>query len=414
MFDFLKKSLWSFTSVILRSVSTLLVNKIFAVQYGPTGITLLAHFQNLVGIITQIPNDGVNRGIIKYWSGNELSGKQKHKLFTAGFIFNLILFLILTTSILFSQQYFFRDFRINPDDTTFFLLFFSGIFLFLIHLFLLSILLSFQNIKVYSILNMITSVILLVVIYFISAKNPLLYALLAFIFAQAAGLVFSLYYVLKKGYIKFKKASLPPDGFQKLGEFVLMAISVLVFGKLTDFIIRDYAIQHFGFHLTGLWQSVVKISDSYMMLFINTVGIVYYPQVSALIFDTEQLRIYLKDVLRIVLVVSIVGLSLIYLFREPVLILLFDQNFLPAEELMPFQLIGDFFCLLAYLLTYIISAQARTLTFILLEAASALMYFGLVLLFSSLYGIEGIPIAHAARYGLLLLILIILNKRILF
>lgn len=414
MYDFLKKSLWSFSSVILRSLSTLLVNKIFAVQYGTTGITLLAHFQNLVSIITQIPNDGVNRGMIKYWSGNELSLNQKHRLFSAGFLFNVILFLILTTSMLFSQQYFFRDFQISLKDSTFFLLFFTGIFLFLIHLFLLSILLSFQKIKVYSMLNMITSVILLVVIYLISIDNPLLYALLAFILAQASGLLFSLYYVIRHGYIKLKKASLPPEGFNRLGEFVLMALSVMIFGKLTDFIIRDYAIQQFGFHLTGLWQSVVKISDSYMMLFINTVGIVYYPQVSALIFDSEQLRIYLKDVLRIVLVVSLVGLSLVYLFRETVLVILFDQDFIPAEELMPFQLIGDFFCFLAYLLTYIISAQARTLTFILLEAASALIYIGLVLLFSSFYGIEGIPMAHAARYGMLLIILIILNKRILF
>ncbi|MBR9999841.1 MAG: hypothetical protein KFF73_12770, partial [Cyclobacteriaceae bacterium] len=177
---------------------------------------------------------------------------------------------------------------------------------------------------------------------------------------------------------------------------------------------RDYAIQHFGLHLTGLWQSVVRISDSYMMLFINTVGIVYYPQVSALIFDPEQLRKYLKDVLKIVLVVSIIGLSLIYLFREPVLILLFDRNFIPAETLMPYQLIGDFFCFLSYLLTYIISAQARTRTFIILQAGSAILYFGLVLLFSYYFGIAGIPAAHAARYGLLFLILIFLNKRILF
>lgn len=263
-------------------------------------------------------------------------------------------------------------------------------------------------------MNMATSLMLLAVIYTISGENSLLYALLAYIIAQASGLIFSFFYVLKNKYLRLNKASLPPEGFSKLGEFVLMALSVLIFGKLTDFIIRDFAIQHFGLHRTGLWQSVVKISDSYMMLFINTVGIVYYPQVSALIFDSEQLRIYLKDVLRIVLAVSIVGLSLIYLFREPVIIILFDRNFMPAEELMPFQLIGDFFCFLAYLLTYIISAQARTLTFILLQAGSAIMYFALVLLFSSLYGIEGIPMAHAIRYGLLLLILIILNKRILF
>ena len=412
--NFLKQSIWSFVSVIFRALSSILVNKIFALQYGTAGITLLAHFQNLISIITQIPNDGINRGIIKYWSGDELTKHEKHRILTAGFLFNLILFLVLVTITLLFQSYFFRDFEINLDNSIFFTLFFSGILLYLIHLFLLSVILSFRKIKIYSIINMIASLILLAVIYLISATNPLLYALLAFIFSHASGLVFSLYFVLKNKYVSMVRASLPTDGFVKLGEFVLMAFSVLIFGKLTDFIIRDYAIQHFGLHHTGLWQSVVKISDSYMMLFINTVGIVYYPQVSALIFDPDQLRIYLKDVLRIVLVVSIVGLSLIYLFRDPVIIILFDRNFLPAEELMPFQLVGDFFCFLSYLLTYIISAQARTRTFISLQAGSAFIYIGLVFLFSSIYNIEGIPMAHAARYGLLLVILIILNKRILF
>jgi PST family polysaccharide transporter len=261
---------------------------------------------------------------------------------------------------------------------------------------------------------MITSIIILVVIYIFSEKSTLLYTLLAYIFAQGAGLLLSLIYVIRKKYLKIRGASLPPEGFHRLGDFVLMALSVVVFGKLTDFFVRDYAIQHFGLHTTGLWQSVVKISDSYMMLFINTVGIVYYPQVSTLVFDPEKLREYLFDVVRIVLVVSVIGLSLIYLFRAPVLILLFDRDFLPAETLMPFQLIGDFFCFLAYLLTYIISAQARTGTFIVLQAGSAVLYIGLVLIFSNIFGIEGIPAAHAVRYGLLLVFLIFLNKRILF
>ena len=412
MFDFLKKSVWSFTSVVVRSLSSILINKIFAVQFGTAGITLLAHFQNLISIITQIPNDGINRGIIRYWSGDELNFNEKQKLLVAGFLFNIILFLILAIIIVLLQNYFLREFNIELRISTFLILLFSGILLYLIHLFLLSVILSFQKIKVYSVINMIISILLLFVIFLISKRNPLMYTLLALILSQAAGLIFSVYYVIRKKYISIVKATLPPEGFSKLGEFVLMALSVLIFGKFTDFIIRDYAIQHFGLHLTGFWQSVVKISDSYMMLFINTVGIVYYPQVSAMIFNTDQLRVYLQDVLKIVLVVSIVGLSLIYLFREPVLIILFNKDFLPAQELMPFQLIGDFFCFIAYLLTYIISAQARTRIFILLQAGSAILYMGLVFLFSTSYGIEGIPIAHAVRYGLLLLILLILNKRI--
>ncbi len=414
MFDFIKKSTWSLTSVIIRSISTILVNKIFAVQYGPSGITLLAHFQNLISLITQIPNDGINRGIIKYWSGDELDNKQKHQLLVAGFLFNLFIFFALTVIIYVFSDFFLREFNLRNDLTSSMFFLFTGLLLFIVHLFLLSVILSFQKVKTYAFIHLVTSLVVLVVTYWVASNYAILYGLIAFIFAHASGLIISLWIAVKRRYISFHKASLPPDGFSKLGEFVLMACSVLIFGKLVDFIIRDFAINHFGLHQTGLWQSVVKISDSYMMLFINTVGIVYYPQVAAMIFDTEKLRIYLRDVLKIVIVISIVGLSFIFLFRKYVILILFDHSFLPAQVLMPFQLTGDFFCIISYLLTYIISAQARTRVFIGLQAGSALFYGMLVLGITHFMGIEGIPLAHAIRYVVLLSLLIYLNRRIIF
>jgi PST family polysaccharide transporter len=226
--------------------------------------------------------------------------------------------------------------------------------------------------------------------------------------------VFSLVYGFMKGILLPLTSRLSMKDYGKLGEFILMALSILFFGKVTDFIIRDYAIQSFGMLHTGLWQSIVKLSDGYMMLFINTVGIVYYPQVSSLILNTDHLRQYLRDVLKIVIIISAIGLVLIYILREPLLILLYNREFVPAGDLMPLQFVGDFFCIIAYLLTYIISAQARTRTFIILQAASAVFYLFLVYLLSSSLGIAGIPAAHAVRYFVLAIILIILNKRIIF
>lgn len=160
----------------------------------------------------------------------------------------------------------------------------------------------------------------------IAPKRNLNYALLLYIFAQSMGVIFSLGYGLMKGILLPMAGRIPMKDFGKLGEFILMALSILIFGKVTDFIIRDYAIQSFGMAHTGLWQSIVKLSDGYMMLFINTVGIVYYPQVSALILNTEELRQYLRDVFRIVIIISAIGLVLIYILREPILILLYQRN----------------------------------------------------------------------------------------
>jgi O-antigen/teichoic acid export membrane protein len=413
MNDFIKKSTWSFSSIFIKSICAIATNKLFAVYFGTTGITLFAHFQNLISLITQVPNDGINRGIIKYWSGNQLNQNEKQKLFKAGFLLNLIILGITLILIYFFRGYFLRDFGFS-FSTPVIILIISGIAIYIIHLFLLSIILSFQKIKIYATINALGSIIVVLAVFAIAGTKNLNYTLITFVLAQSSACLFSLLYCLYKRYLKPVKERISKEDFKKLGEFVLMALSVLLFGKVTDFIIRDYAIQSFGMHHTGLWQSVVKISDGYMMLFINTVGIVYYPQISSMILNTEQLRQYLRDVLKIVVVVSVSGLILIYVARVPVLTLLYNNEFIPAGDLMPMQFIGDFFCIISYLLTYIISAQARTRTFIILQAGSAIFYIFLVSMFSSNIGIEGIPVAHAIRYSVFAIILIILNKRIIF
>jgi len=413
MIDFIKKSTWSFSSIIIKSICSLATNKLFAVYFGTTGITLLSHFQNLISLITQVPNDGINRGIIKYWSHRDISQIQKQNYFKAGFILNFVVLGVTLALIYLFHDYFFRDFNFNFSSTVLILLI-LGIGLYIVHLFLLSVILSFQRIKVYAIINALGSILVVTAILVIAPKGNLNYALLFYICAQSIAVVFSLGYGIMKGILLPLSGRILLKDFKKLGEFILMALSILIFGKVTDFIIRDYAIQSFGMAHTGLWQSIVKLSDGYMMLFINTVGIVYYPQVSALILNTDELRQYLRDVFRIVIIISSIGLVLIYILREPILILLYEKEFVPAGDLMPLQFTGDFFCIIAYLLTYIISAQARTRTFILLQAASAIFYIILVYFLSSRFGIEGIPAAHAIRYFVLAIILIILNKRIIF
>ena len=204
------------------------------------------------------------------------------------------------------------------------------------------------------------SILVVITILIVAPKGNLNYALLSFLLAQSFAVVFSLIYGFLRGILLPVKGRISFKEYRKLGEFILMALSILVFGKVTDFIIRDYAIQSFGMLHTGLWQSVVKLSDGYMMLFINTVGIVYYPQVSSMIFNTDDLRQYLRDVFKIVVVISVTGLFLIYIFREPVLIILYNREFVPAGDLMPLQFLGDFFCIIAYLLTYIYKHRQDT------------------------------------------------------
>ena len=414
MRQFLKKSTWSFSSVIAKTLSGIIINKIFALQFGTQGITLLAHFQNLIGLVTQVPNDGVNRGIIRYWSNNELSPVQKNRLLVTGFYLNLIILAAGLGGVWFFQGYIFRFFNAALLTRDLVWIMVAAILVYILNLFLLSVILSFQKIRIYALINIAGAIAVTIVVYAGAQTHNISYALVAFLAGIAINFLFTIFYIVKHKLIKPVTGGMSVQNLKKLGAFVLMAVSVLACGKVVEFYMRTLSINEFGMNMTGLWQAVVKMSDGYTMVFINTVGIVYYPQISALIFDPDQLREYLKDVFRIVTLVTITGLFLIFIFRYPILTILYSHDFRAAADLMPLQLIGDFFCIISYLLTYIISAQARTRTFVMLQVISAVFYILLVHIMLPYLNIMTFPAAHAIRYVIYFIILITLNRRILF
>ena len=414
MRQFLKKSTWSFSSVIAKTLSGIIINKIFALQFGTQGITLLSHFQNLIGLVTQVPNDGVNRGIIRYWSNNELSPDQKNKLLVTGFYLNLILLAAGLAGVFIFHDYIFRFFNASLLTKDLIWIMIAAILVYILNLFLLSVILSFQKIRIYALINIAGAVAVTIVVFAGTKTNNISYALVAFLAGTAVNFLFTVFYIARHKMIRPVSAGMSAPNLKKLGEFVLMAISVLACGKAVEFYMRTLSISEFGMNMTGLWQAVVKMSDGYTMVFINTVGVVYYPQISALILDPDQLRVYLKDVFRIVTLLTITGLFLVFIFRYPILSILYSRDFRAAADLMPLQLIGDFFCIISYLLTYIISAQARTRTFILLQVISAVFYILLVHTMIPYLNIMTFPAAHAIRYVIYFIILITLNRRILF
>lgn len=407
-----RKPILTFVSIAAKSVARLAVNKAFAVYFGTTGITLLAHFQNLIGLITQLPNDGVNRGLSHLLQSTK-DAKAIKKLTGAALLFNLILFFSASVIIYFFKDYFFRHFNII-NETLFYVIFFSSVIIFVFNLFLQAFILSLKNAMIYAVTNILGMGLLLVAVLAGVQTMTLDHALLAFSIGQALSIMVTVFIIIRYKTSGHLNLSFSVTNLKKLSEFLLVVFSVLVFSKLVDFGVRQYAMSEFGFKLAGLWQSVVKISDSYMSLFIATVGVVFYPQVSALVFDTDKLRNYIKDVLYIVTPVTIIGLFLIYIFRIPILNLLFTEEFIPAHYLIKYQLIGDFFGIISYLLIYIVSAQARTLTFILLQFGSAVLYISLIAMLRNDFGVEAFPMAHSARFIIFFVVLIILNRRILF
>ncbi|MGB5927337.1 MAG: hypothetical protein WBH03_04145 [Cyclobacteriaceae bacterium] len=420
MVSFLRRAAWSVVSVFSRAVGFLLVNKMFALTMGPTGITLLSHFQNLIGLVTQIPNDGINRGVIRYLAGgtagNDGTLTRRYTssiLWTALLMNGLVLLLSFFAFTAFSE-FFLDDFTAGFSDAGFIAWLFVLLILLLVNLLLQAILLSYQRLRSYAILNSLVSLATVVAVAIGVQQGNRETALLSFAAGQASGVVFTAGYLVWKKLLPITRPVFSSIRFKKLSEFLLMAIVAMVFGRLLDFLVREYSIQTFGLDSTGLWQSVVRLSDTYLVFFSAVIGSVYYPHISSMIFHIEGLKKFVRRILLSIAILTPFLLIIIYSYREFWLELLFTPYFSKAGFMVDFQLMGDYFYMLSFPLTYLLIAQTRTRTFIFLEVFAAVIYLGVIWYLIPRFGIEAIPAAHLYKSMAVFVLALLLNRRLIF
>ncbi len=353
---------------------------------------------------------------MKYWSDPQMTEQEKKKVFQSGFWVTLCIY-ILTFLGLFVWQgdFFFSRFIQDLSVQHFLLVFIPAIFLMLMSGYLNSVILALREVRAYAFINIIGLILLVGVVYLGIQSGNRDQALLSF--SVGYGLMFfcALFYLVtrrKKYPLSFGKPDSKSMG--RIFKFLAMAISAILFGRFLDFVVRDYVIDLYGLDRTGLWQSVAKMSTSYLLVFTGTVGVIYYPKMASLIHEPKALKMYVVRVMGFVSLVSIMSLGVYFLNKELILSLFFSKEFESAAYLVRYQVIGDFFSILSYLLAYLLSARVETTRYIFAQFFSAAIYVGLIYLLIDQYNLEALTLAYMWRYIGFFLLLVYLNRRSLF
>jgi PST family polysaccharide transporter len=415
MRTFLKSSFWSLLAIGFRTASALVINKLVALQFGPNGITLLSHFQNLVTIATTVPNEGINLGLLSLLADKKTSDPDYRRFFWAGALWQLLVFGMLL-ALLLGQRHFYLGAFLEHENaaswTGFFLL---GLLLLLLSVFLQGILLTRQALPYYALLVALPSTGSAAAFWYFRAEVSLPVLLLLYLGSQAFTALVALALCAWKGWLpRFSRPGFRPQALASIGKFILMALTLVLCSKLVNFYVRDLMIQRFDLYHTGLWQAVVKLSDNYTMVFTSLLGMLYYPRLAALIRQPAAFRAFVRQVFYRVVPLIGLGLLVFYGLRSWFIRLLFDASFLPAAYLLDYQVLGDFFKLSAWLLSYIIVVQARTALYIGLQAAAAGLYLVLLFWFVGAFGLQGVTMAHCASFGLFLVFNLVYFRKIIF
>ncbi|OGX86845.1 hypothetical protein BEN48_00310 [Hymenobacter glacialis] len=394
---FVRNSLGTGVAVVARAAGALLLNKLFATYAPAGGLTLLAQFQNLMALFTTLPNDGVHVGVVKYLAPLR-PGSPRYRLWL-GAAAGLNAAALLVGTIVLAVQ------GLLGWGWASLGAFVLGIALLTAQGLLGAALLAAGRLRAYIMLS-----VALAALGAGAASITLLrgysleLVLLAYLLAQGATVLPALALAARAGVLQHLRWPAPISrvAVRGLSQFLLMAVSTLVFGKAVEYVLRDHLMATYGAARTDLWQVVAKLSDNYTMVFAAVMSSVFYPRLAALGAQPRAARTYLQSVLLLLAPVLALGLGVVFACRSWLLPLLFAPHLARAGELLGPQLVGDWAKFLSWLFIFQLVAKARTGAYVAVQAASAAGFAVLLVLLLPRYGLPGAVLAHAARYGLVL------------
>lgn len=411
----IKTSFFSAIITFIRIASSFVASKVVALFTGPAGIALIGQFANFITIALTFANGAINTGVIKYTAEFEGDELQLKKLFSTSLkisiissgVFGLILFCIATYI---SQWLFHSPLYINPLRVLG-----VTIILYALNSLLISILNGKKEIKRYTLVNTIGSIVGLiftvVLVYFYKITG----ALYALVLAQSIVFFVTLTMVIRSSWFSRSYFNRPFDKetARKLSRFSLMAIVSALTVPVSQIILRNMVINKLGINDAGYWQGMMRVSDGYLLLVTTSLSTYYLPKLSSLQSD-DDLRKEIYQGYKIILPVVFVSCLLIYLLRFFIIHILYTKEFETMGELFAFQLIGDFFKMAAWVLAYLMLAKAMTKAFIITEIAFSISYILLGYVCIHLFKLNGITIAFAINYFIYLIIMIALFRKLLF
>lgn len=409
----IKKSLWTTLSSFAFAFNSFLSNKFFSLFFGPEGVTILAHFQNAIAIFTTIPSDGTNRAIAQKIANPALKQSEYNQYISAALLANLISF--FACIVFFACSYFSykNDFPVDLFSFNYLIIIILGTFLHILALMVANLLLTSMLVKAYSIFSVINNIVGISLVYF-GLKMSLVWGLVFVAISPCFVLFFMLiyYYKQRKSQVQNFRFSFTQPAFKLINMFIITALSVAVFGRIVDFFVRDYVINSFSSYETGLWQSVVKISDGYTTVFNAALGMLIFVKISSVLDNQKALKRFITQSIIIVFTLAFFGLTTLWFLGEYALTIFYNSEFIIAQKFMFYQFLGDLFKFPSFILAFLMLSQLKIKTYVFLQALSACIYCFCIYFFAKTGVIENLPLAHAIRFGLYFLFLILIYRKL--
>lgn len=395
----IKTSLLNGIAVVIKMLTLLGLNKILAIYVGPSGYAALGQFQNAVQMITAVASGAINTGVVKYTAEYHDDAAKQHAVWrTAGTIALVGSVLVAIGVIAFNKSlagWFLKDESLGSV----FIWFATTLVFFVLNTLLLAILNGKKEIQRYVVANIAGSLFALAVTTVMATQWGLYGALVALAVYQSLTFFVTLTLTYKASWFKLRYllGGIDKQSARNLAKFTAMALTSAACVPLSHILIRNHLGETLGWEAAGYWEAMWRLSAAYLMLVTTTLGVYYLPKLSELQKPSHIKKEILQGYKIILPVAAACGLA-IYLLRNFFIRVLFTSEFAPMEVLFAWQMIGDTLKIGSWILAYLMLGKAMVKIFISTEIFFSLSFYLLTVMFTSVWGLEGVAIAYAVNY----------------
>jgi PST family polysaccharide transporter len=413
--DLVKVSFLNGIATLIRMLTGFISVKVVASTIGPTGIALLGQLTNFSNILLTISAGGMNTGMTKHIAQYADSEKRYRLYLSTGLRVTALLSFLCGITLIFGAGYFSRTILKDSQYQYVFYIFGATIILYALNAFMVAVLNGFREFKKYVSVNIVGSLTGLIFSVILALNFGIPGALIAAITYQSVVFFVTLFMVTSSKWFNWRlfSAGFSKTAFLSLLRFALMTlVSVLAINQ-SQLIVRNYIADHSSLVNAGLWEGVNRISAIYLQVVTTSLSVYYLPKLAGLKTKNE-IRNEIFSVYKLVVPFLILTSLSIFLFRSTIINILFTEKFQGMEGLFAFQLMGDFFKMITWVLGYVLLAKAMTKTFIIVEIVSCSLFAILSIVFINLFGTVGATIGYASSFFIQFIIMLIVLRKILF
>ena len=395
----LYSAMWTGFAHLTKILAGFIVLKLVAVYLGAEGLGSLGQLMSLITILSLIAGGGITNGVIKYVAAYKILPPKMLHFVSGAFSYASYFSVALLVICLFFSGPLAKV--IMGDVKYFWIIILVGFaqYGFALTNLIVGVVNGLKETRVFAIIQIVGGFLAIPVAWALIAKfgwNGAVIALCVIVVSPLLPGIMVFFKSSFKGQVKLLALRQLP--VKLLAPFSLMLFTSAVAFPVVEMVVRNYLITSEGYHQAGLWQGAIKLSSAYLGFFSMFLGYYFMPMISEQ-HDKKVIARLVFRYLAFVMLLFILGGTVLYVGRSFFLVLALSSDFKELEELIIYQLAGDFFRISAYVIGYVAVAKAATKLYVVAEFFQSIVFLGAVFTASFLYnGVQGVMLGYMATY----------------